>query len=64
MNVCVAYETLLCVTTKKVRVLDGQTPDKVIPTCRYASGDTKMGLLLNKLFCGFFRVKALGAKLY
>ena len=40
-NACVACETWLCVTTKKVWLPDRQTPDKVIPVCRYASQATQ-----------------------
>ena len=57
-NACVACETELCVTTKKVwlpkcdywtdRGTDRQMPDKVIPMCRYAS-QAKQKSLLNNL---------------
>ena len=46
-NARVACETWLCVTTKKVWLPDRQThthrqtPDKVIPMCRYASQATQ-----------------------
>ena len=44
-NARVACETCLCVTTKKVwlpdRHTDRQTPEKVIPICRYASQATQ-----------------------
>ena len=43
-NACVACETKICVTTKKVLLSDrqtGQTPEEVIPMCRYASQATQ-----------------------
>ena len=43
-NACVACETKLCVTTKKVWLLDRQTPDTVIPMCCYASQATQQKL--------------------
>ena len=45
MNACVAWETQLCVTAKKVwlpdRRTDRQTLDKVIPMSCYASQATQ-----------------------
>ena len=39
-NACVTCERKLCVTTGQT---DGQTPDKVIPMCRFASQATRKG---------------------
>ena len=53
-NACVACETQLCVTTKKMwlpdRQTDKQTPDKVILMCRYASQGTQKNPIWMKDF--------------
>ena len=42
-------QNILCMTTKKAWLLDGQTPDKVIPMCHYASQATQPESIYLKL---------------
>ena len=58
-NACVACETYLCVTSGKTlrqtdKHTDRQTPNKVIPMCRYASQATQQNSSLDMYYFGIY----------